>query len=47
MVYFFQPLTKGYRNKDSFSIGSDIKGDKRTVGFYIGSGYGKNDFTLR
>lgn len=36
------PLVRGYRNKDTVNFGPDIRGNKRTLGLYIGRAYNKS-----
>lgn len=36
------PVRDGYRNKSTFSVNKGVDGDPKTVGFYIGTGKGRN-----
>lgn len=36
------PVRNGYRNKSTFSVNKGVDGDPKTVGFYIGTGKGRN-----
>ncbi|XP_047668636.1 tRNA (uracil(54)-C(5))-methyltransferase homolog-B [Tachysurus fulvidraco] len=36
------PVQNGYRNKSTFSINKGVDGNPKTVGFYIGTGKGRN-----
>lgn len=36
------PVRNGYRNKSTFSVNKGVDGNPKTVGFYIGTGKGKN-----
>ncbi|CAN9499758.1 unnamed protein product [Ophioblennius macclurei] len=36
------PVREGYRNKSSFSINRGVDGNPKTVGFYVGTGKGRN-----
>ncbi|KPP72370.1 tRNA (uracil(54)-C(5))-methyltransferase B-like [Scleropages formosus] len=36
------PVRYGYRNKSTFSVNVGVDGNPKTVGFYLGSGKGKN-----
>ncbi|KAM9477974.1 tRNA (uracil-5-)-methyltransferase homolog B [Clarias gariepinus] len=36
------PVRDGYRNKSTFSVNRGIDGNPKTVGFYIGTGKGRN-----
>ncbi|CAG2249332.1 TRM2 [Mytilus edulis] len=35
------PVTKGYRYKNTCNLGPDIKGDRRTLGLYVGRSFDK------
>lgn len=36
------PVRDGYRNKSTFSVNKGVDGNQKTVGFYIGTGKGRN-----
>ncbi|XP_020486606.1 tRNA (uracil-5-)-methyltransferase homolog B [Labrus bergylta] len=36
------PVRDGYRNKSTFSVNRGVDGNPRTVGFYVGTGRGRN-----
>lgn len=41
------PVTNGYRNKSTFSVNKGVDGDPKTVGFYIGTGKGRDIVCIR
>ncbi|KAK1166453.1 hypothetical protein AOXY_G13094 [Acipenser oxyrinchus oxyrinchus] len=41
------PVLDGYRNKSTFSVNRGIDGDPKTVGFYVGTGKGRNIVCVR